>query len=274
MYIAYGATQFTTYRWASKSLSAAFPNISEPVQSFISGSTSAVAATTLTYPFDLLRTRFAIQATPGNEKVYPSLRYAIWHIYKHEGVTGYFRGLTPAVTAMVPYMGLFFATYQQIFGLLNHVMPSMPVGTLPNDSSNSNDTMESDSITKAWSGYDSNIALVSLITLIRTSQGAIAGFLAGALSKTALFPLDVIRKRLQVQGPTRAKYLSGTIPIYPRNILLTALMITRNEGFLGLYKGWFISLIKSAPASAVTMWWYEHTLEAMRFLKSKGVISY
>lgn len=278
MYIAYGASQFTTYKWTSTSLSAAFPNVSEHAISFVSGSSSAVVATTLTYPFDLLRTRFAIQATPGNNIVYPSLRYAIWHIYKNEGVNGFFRGLTPAVMAMVPYMGLFFSTYQHIYGLLNYVIPAMPTETTNTLSSSSN-TLDSKTTYSLYENKLNNIttynyAVTSLISLLHVSQGAVAGFISGVISKTTLFPLDVIRKRLQVQGPTRAYYLSGTIPIYPRNPIATAVLIVRNEGLMGLYKGLLVSIIKSAPASAVTMWTYEHTLEAMRFLKAKGYLSY
>lgn len=276
MYIIYGAAQFTTYKWTSSLCATAIPNASDLVKSFVAGSTSAVVATTITYPFDLLRTRFAIQATPGNTKVYSSLRYAFWHIYKHEGVTGYFRGLTPAIMAMVPYMGLFFASYQQIYGALSYVIPHSPSALAvsrqlpPNDHT----LLESTNTKDLETGKSRNIAVTSLISLLRTSQEAIAGFTAGVISKTTLFPLDVIRKRLQVQGPTRSHYLSGTIPIYPRNPLFTAMMIIRNEGFFGLYKGLFVSIIKSAPASAVTMWTYEHSLEFMRYLKSQGYLSY
>lgn len=263
MYITYGASQFTTYKWSSMTIETSFPTLSEPVKSFAAGSMSATVATTLTYPFDLLRTRFAIQATPGNTKVYPNLRYAIWHIYKHEGLNGYFRGLTPALLAMVPYMGLFFASYEQINNGLHYIIPDPPT----NNGSKNIGTQEG---VPAVSG----VAASSVLSVLRTSREAIAGLAAGLVAKTALFPLDVVRKRIQVQGPTRHHYLSGSIPYYPRNPFFTALMIARKEGFFGLYKGLFVSLIKSAPASAVTMWTYEHTLEAMRYFKARGFLNY
>lgn len=96
---------------------------------------------------------------------------------------------------------------------------------------NDHTLLESTNTKDLEAGKSRNIAVTSLISLLRTSQEAIAGFTAGVISKTTLFPLDVIRKRLQVQGPTCAHYLSGTIPIYPRNPLFTAVMIIRNEGF-------------------------------------------
>lgn len=234
---------------------------SDSAKSFIAGATSACVATTLTYPFDLLRTRFAVQATPGNPKIYNSLYHAIRQIYASEGISGYYRGLTPAVMTMVPYMGIFFTSYEKIKNGLEYVLPS-PMNT----------SFES----RSWSSGNllTRLTKDSLLLALANSHEAIAGLLAGVLSKTALFPFDVVRKRLQVQGPTREKYLSGTIPIYPRNPFLTAFMIVQREGILGLYKGLFVSIIKSAPASAVTMWTFGNTLDFMRRLKEEGLISY
>ncbi|KAL3962075.1 hypothetical protein ACCO45_003598 [Purpureocillium lilacinum] len=39
--------------------------------------------------------------------------------------------------------------------------------------------------------------------------------------------------------------------------------IAQTEGFRGLYKGLPISLIKTAPVSAITLWTYERTLKFM-----------
>jgi len=94
------------------------------------------------------------------------------------------------------------------------------------------------------------------------SGDATAGMCASILSKTAVFPLDLVRKRIQVQGPARRQYVYQNIPEYAtaRSALLS---ILRTEGFRGLYKGLTISLLKSAPASAVTLWTYEQSLNLM-----------
>ncbi|KAI9055142.1 hypothetical protein LZ554_000106 [Drepanopeziza brunnea f. sp. 'monogermtubi'] len=94
------------------------------------------------------------------------------------------------------------------------------------------------------------------------SGDATAGVLASVLSKTAVFPLDLIRKRLQVQGPTRSRYVHKNIPEY-KGVLRTMADIVRNEGRRGLYRGLTVSLFKSAPASAVTMWTYERVLRIL-----------
>lgn len=187
--------------------------------SFISGAIAGASATTLTYPLDLLRTRFAAQ---GNQKVYPSLYRSILTIAHDEGVKGFFRGSSAAVSQIVPYMGSFFLLYES----LRPVLSPLP--------------------------------------LPFSSGDAVAGILASVMAKTAVFPLDLVRKRLQVQGPTRIMYIHGdTLPEY-RGVVRTIGKIWREEGPRGLYRGLMVSLWKAAPASAVTMWTYERALRGLQ----------
>ncbi|KKZ61600.1 hypothetical protein EMCG_03846 [[Emmonsia] crescens] len=86
-----------------------------------------------------------------------------------------------------------------------------------------------------------------------------AGVVASVIAKTGVFPLDLVRKRLQVQGPTRARYIHTNIPVY-EGVWRTMRAIVATQGAKGLYRGLTVSLIKAAPASAVTMWTYEHVL--------------
>ncbi|OTB07536.1 hypothetical protein M426DRAFT_71642 [Hypoxylon sp. CI-4A] len=88
---------------------------------------------------------------------------------------------------------------------------------------------------------------------------ATAGVMASIIAKTGVFPLDLVRKRIQVQGPTRSRYIHKNIPEY-RGTISTIRMVLQREGLRGLYRGLPVSLIKAAPASAVTMWTYERTL--------------
>lgn len=179
-------------------------------------------ATTLTYPLDLLRTRFAAQ---GPDKIYTSLRGSIRDIARDEGVSGFFRGLGAGVGQVVPYMGLFFSTYETLRPPLASI--SLPFG----------------------------------------SGDATAGVLAGVFAKSGVFPLDLIRKRLQVQGPTRERYAGGMIPVYGKSVWGAGKAIVVGEGWRGLYRGLGVGLMKSAPASAITMWAYERSLKIMKGLE-------
>lgn len=142
---------------------------------------------------------------------------SIRDITTHEGPRGFFQGVTAAVVGIVPYMGLFFLSYETLKLPLAGL--SMPIG----------------------------------------SGDALAGIIASVTAKTAVFPLDTVRKRLQVQGPTRSRYVHTNIPAYT-GVLETIKRILRQEGPRGLYRGLPVSLIKAAPASAITMWTYERTM--------------
>ena len=193
MYVSYSAIQFTTYRSVTLALQTAVGEHGMPAaaESFIAGASAGAVATTVTYPLDLLRTRFAAQ---GTEKVYSSLAASIRDIAKSEGPRGFFQGLGAGVGQIIPYMGVFFATYETL---------RLPLGTLQ---------------------------------LPFGSGDASAGVLASVIAKTGVFPLDLIRKRLQVQGPTRSKYVHKNIPVY-RGVFRTMRDIIKKEGYRGLYRG-------------------------------------
>lgn len=94
------------------------------------------------------------------------------------------------------------------------------------------------------------------------SGDATAGMLASVIAKTGVFPLDLVRKRIQVQGPTRSRYVHKNIPEYAGTIR-TIKQILKQERVRGLYRGLTVSLLKAAPASAVTMWTYERVLNLL-----------
>ncbi|KAI1390237.1 mitochondrial thiamine pyrophosphate carrier 1 [Hypoxylon trugodes] len=231
MYVAYASVQFTTYRSTTMLLRRVFGDREEgqkglpkSVESFVSGAAAGATATATTYPLDLLRTRFAAQ---GNDRVYTSLRRAIADIQRDEGVRGFFRGLSPALAQIVPFMGLFFAVYE---GARLHL----------------------GQIELPWGAGD-----------------ATAGVIASIVAKTGVFPLDLVRKRIQVQGPTRGRYVHKNIPEYVGTVS-TIRAILQREGARGLYRGLTVSLIKAAPASAVTMWTYERMLNFLTRRREKN----
>lgn len=218
MYVCYAALQFGTYRTVTLALHSGLDRkLPDAAESFIAGASAGALATSLTYPLDLLRTRFAAQ---GKQKVYSSLLGALRDIRRDEGYRGFFRGIGPGLAQIVPFMGIFFASYESLRMMMADV--NMPWG----------------------------------------SGDATAGAIGSVIAKTSVFPLDLVRKRIQVQGPTRARYGNGDIPEY-KSAVKALRTIVRTEGARGLFKGLPISLLKSAPASAVTVWTYERALEAM-----------
>lgn len=115
-----------------------------------------------------------------------------------------------------------------------------------------------------FSAYEALRSPLASLSLPFGSGDATAGVLASVFAKTGVFPLDLIRKRLQVQGPTRARYVGGKIPVYGEGIWKTGKTIVAREGWRGLYRGLGVGLVKSAPASAITMWTYEGALNTFK----------
>lgn len=110
--------------------------------------------------------------------------------------------------------------------------------------------------------YESARPPIAQLNLPFGSGDATAGILASITAKTVVFPLDLVRKRIQVQGPTRNRYVHKNIPEY-RGTISSIRQILKRERIRGLYRGLTVSLLKAAPASAVTMWTYERVLNLL-----------
>ena len=93
----------------------------------------------------------------------------------------------------------------------------------------------------------------NLIKTSSTSDNFYAGFLAGIFSKAVILPLDIVRKRMQVQGPDRTKYILSS-PSYSGGIIPIWKHIIQNEGFIAMYKGLLPAILKSGISSAVTFY--------------------
>ncbi|KAI8924279.1 mitochondrial carrier domain-containing protein [Entophlyctis helioformis] len=219
LYLTYGAIQFCIFhellKDAKRKDSLVFTHVPQSMHTFVAGAAAGTVSTLATYPLDLLRTQFAVQHT---KSIYKSVFGAVWEIGRKEGLHGFYRGIVPSLIQIVPQMGLVFEShrfFKRLFGQMQTVAPTLHHWT------------------KDW-------------------QEIICGGLAGVVSKAAVMPLDVIRKRLQVQGPVRNAIIVTDVPRYSHGILRTVVQIVKHEGVLALYKGILPSVLKAAPSSAVT----------------------
>ncbi|CAN6174859.1 unnamed protein product [Urochloa humidicola] len=76
----------------------------------------------------------------------------------------------------------------------------------------------------------------------------VIGALSGLTASTISFPLEVARKRLMV-GALQGKC--------PPNMVAALSEVIREEGLLGLYRGWGASCLKVMPNSGITWMFYE-----------------
>ncbi|XP_010466378.1 PREDICTED: mitochondrial thiamine pyrophosphate carrier-like [Camelina sativa] len=195
-----------------------------PYLSYISGALAGCAATVGSYPFDLLRT---VLASQGEPKVYPNMRSAFMSIVQTRGIKGLYAGLSPTLIEIIPYAGLQFGTYDTFKRW------SMVYNQRYRSCVNQNDSLSS-------------------------FQLFLCGLAAGTISKLVCHPLDVVKKRFQVEGLQRDPKYGARVEINAYKNMFDALgQILRTEGWHGLYKGIVPSTIKAAPAGAVTFVAYE-----------------
>jgi solute carrier family 25 (mitochondrial phosphate transporter), member 23/24/25/41 len=137
-------------------------------------------------------------------------------VVRTSGLPGLYRGLLPTLIAMFPYVGLEFMVYEQLKLMYTR-----------------------------RTGRESNVFHMLLI-----------GAFAGSLAQTTCHPLDVVRKRLQLQG-------IGGRPIQYRSMIDATLSIVRQEGPNALWRGlqpMYVSVLPSAGVSYVV---YETTKNAL-----------
>lgn len=235
LYMTYSVAQFYAYYHMDTFMEQTVP-LAPSLKPFVSGMVAGSFAAATTYPFDLLRTRFAIQ---GTKKVYNSLFHAVVDIYEKEGIRGYYRGLTSSIVQIMPYIGLMFFSYE---GLCNSMQKLKGKGE---------------------------------INKLSKTDDMICGSLSGIISKAGVFPLDVIRKRLQVQGPYISQYAVSSISNYSKQTSIMSCMkkIVQTEGFWSLYKGITPSLLKAGPSGAIYFLTFELAKDFVTYLKENGYFS-
>ncbi|KAM3755500.1 hypothetical protein ACB098_02G043600 [Castanea mollissima] len=207
-----------------------------PYLSYVSGALAGCAATVGSYPFDLLRT---ILASQGEPKVYPTMRSAFVDIVRARGFRGLYAGLSPTLVEIIPYAGLQFGTF---------------------------DTFKR--WTLAWNRIRaSNSGLNYTEDGITSFQLLLCGLAAGTCAKLVCHPLDVVKKRFQVEGlPRHPRYGARVEHRAYKNMFHALHQILQMEGWAGLYKGIVPSTVKAAPAAAVTFVAYEYTSDWLEFI--------
>jgi hypothetical protein len=95
-------------------------------------------------------------------------------------------------------------------------------------------------------------------TKYKPTHDMISGALSGFLSKMAVYPFDLVRKRLQMVGESRSESWYSSLK-----------SIIKQEGIKSLYKGLAPSLLKVAPANAVTFMVFEETKDFLLWFNNK-----
>uniref|UniRef100_A0A0A9W411 Mitochondrial thiamine pyrophosphate carrier n=1 Tax=Lygus hesperus TaxID=30085 RepID=A0A0A9W411_LYGHE len=229
--VTYGAINFSSFEFFTKVSQEHLSLPRSPQVNFICGMASGTLATTVSYPFDVLRTRFIAQGaknvTPSS---YRSMLGGLMKIIKKEGVRAPFKGLLPALLQGAPLIGVSFTTHSFVKSILDR-FESMSKGS----------------------------------NRLNLSGNMIAGGAAGFVSKTAIYPLDLIRRRMQFQGFQDARIGYGknfTCWGFVHCIRITV----AEEGVRGLFKGYIPSAVKTTISTSLYFTVYEQMCDLLKLM--------
>jgi solute carrier family 25 thiamine pyrophosphate transporter 19 len=198
----------------------------QPVIHFVCGAMSGFSATLMAQPFDVIRTRIIAQSEP---KTYTSTVNAFKTIIRSEGYRALFKGLVPTVVQIAPFTGIQFAVY--------NICSKVWIKVLTENSQKNNTNRK--------------------IYEINLQQSLCCGAISGMSAKLLVYPFDLIKKRLQVEGFQHARQRFGVVRSYSGTIDCIV-KVWREEKLLAFYKGLSPSLLKAAVVTAFHFSFYEH----------------
>eukprot|EP00658_Telonema_sp_P-2_P051068 TRINITY_DN39085_c0_g1_i1.p1 TRINITY_DN39085_c0_g1~~TRINITY_DN39085_c0_g1_i1.p1 ORF type:complete len:354 (-),score=84.55 TRINITY_DN39085_c0_g1_i1:175-1236(-) len=126
-----------------------------------------------------------------------------------EGLRGLYAGLAPTLAGIVPYTGINFTCYDTLKRYAQKEAPAQ--------------------------GIEVHTKLV-------------IGAVSGMFSQTVSYPIDTVRRRMQLQGTTNSIY-TGSFDCLAK--------VVRSEGVAALYRGLAANLIRAGPNTAIQFLAYE-----------------
>jgi len=254
-----------------------------PLRRLLSGSLAGITSVFFTYPLEVIRVRLAFETRRDHRSTLSSICKQIYHeqppslahhvssaattvgsapagavpvpirtaastvataastlesVRPRSGLTNFYRGFSPTLWGMLPYAGMSFLTHDTVGDWLRH--PSIIQHTTlqpPSPTSSS-----SSSLPASPSHTPSRPQLTTPFELL-------SGATAGLVSQTVSYPLEVIRRRMQVGGAVGDGHRLGMGE--------TARRIWAERGARGFFVGLGIGYLKVVPMVAVSFWTYE-----------------
>ncbi|THH07497.1 hypothetical protein EW145_g3332 [Phellinidium pouzarii] len=258
--VPYSAVQFTTYEQLKKWFTKYGDRPLDTPTRLLSGALAGITSVCSTYPLDLVRSRLSIAtatialpispqstsqassssiAQPALSSAYHTSSIAQSAVPKtlaqveasvsdhltmfgmtrkvmreEGGLRGLYRGLPATAFGVAPYVGINFAAYEALRGIIT------PPG---------------------------KTSVVRKLT---------CGALAGSISQTLTYPMDVLRRKMQVTG-------MSALGVRHTGAIDALRYILRTDGVRGLYKGLWPNLLKVSPSIATSFFTYEMVKELL-----------
>ncbi|CAK9144108.1 unnamed protein product [Ilex paraguariensis] len=212
--VPYAALHYMAYEQYRRLIIHGFPGIGGgPILDLVAGSFSGGTAVLFTYPLDLVRTKLAYQVV-GSTKLNV-------------------KGILPSEQVYKGILDCFCKTYKEagVRGLYRGVAPSL-YGIFPYAGLKFYFYEEMKS--HVPDGHKKDIA-------VKLACGSIAGL----LGQTFTYPLDVVRRQMQVQRLSASN--SGDM----KGTMETLVMIVQQQGWKQLFSGLTINYLKVVPSVAI-----------------------
>lgn len=254
----YAALKFLAYEQI-RTVIIAGPAQETPLRRLLSGSLAGITSVFFTYPLEVIRVRLAFETKNSSRSSLSSICSQIYHEHppkaplsaasgpvavtlpasvspsaapRSSGLVNFYRGFSPTLLGMLPYAGMSFLTHDTATDWLRH--PSLShYTTIPSPKP---------TFTTQSSSRPQRQSLKSWAELL-------AGGIAGLVSQTASYPLEVIRRRMQVGGAVGDGHRL--------RIAETARRIWGEKGWRGFWVGLSIGYLKVVPMAAVSFFVYE-----------------
>ncbi|KAL1897910.1 hypothetical protein Sste5346_003762 [Sporothrix stenoceras] len=223
------AIKFGSYEAAKRTL-AAFEGHGDPLRinsssKFVAGGVAGMIAQFCVYPLDTLKFRLQCETVQGGPTGNALLMQTARRMYETGGFRAAYRGVTMGLIGMFPYSAIDMGTFE----LLKSTYMKYKA--------------------RYYGIHEEDAMPGNVVT-------GIIGATSGAFGATVVYPLNVLRTRLQTQGTVMHP------PTYT-GIWDVATRTLSNEGVRGLYKGLTPNLLKVAPALSITWVVYENSKKAL-----------
>lgn len=221
----YSAINFSVYESTRSGFKRLGYDENLPIR-LVSGAVGGGVACAAAYPLDIVRTRLSVERENVVAKrkglMNSRILEIIGGILREEGPRGLYRGLFVSMSVAVPNLAIGFGVY----GTLKEYM-----------------------LNKETSGRFRRYNAEGE-TSLNAAGAMLSGAIGGSFSSVIVFPLDVVRRRMQVLSLSASTGKdAGAIALIRR--------IWRTEGMAGIYRGIVPELLKVTPMVGITFCAYE-----------------
>ncbi|KAI0508558.1 mitochondrial carrier domain-containing protein [Xylaria bambusicola] len=221
---------------------------------FSAGALAGLTSVLFTYPLEVIRVRLAFEtgvrsssllhickkiyhehplppsstttASASTSSIAAATATTISAVAPRSGIINFYRGFSTTMLGMIPYAGMSFLTHDTV-GDVFRSAALRKHATLPQPA---NAPKDKPAPLTAWAELA-------------------AGGISGAVSQTISYPLEVVRRRMQVAGAIGDGHRL--------RIAETAGLIFRERGLPGFFVGLTIGYVKIIPLAAVSFYTYE-----------------